>query len=273
MSENQQQKEEESISSEVFDEIKTESTGLVKGLVDEVFGDFLKFLSILTTTAYWFYRPLSINSKDHQDPSSRFMNDLQLAKSLFFLLIIFLVIGGTAESDSTDVWIHQAMFLVVFSFFLIVFIVMGKIWCVFARPTIDDNRQFSANLLYQGCTLIFIQGILFGFFDLTILETVDNPTTLENASNTTGLNYDNQEFNTLALITVFLIPYFHTLYFFHKLSQAYSVKQKKLGMIYVIVVIAVFLFFVSIVNEVFLSEDSPDYEEISKFTPSSIGNH
>lgn len=231
-----QKQTEENLSAEVFVELKAESTGLIKGLLNDIFGDFIKFLSILTTTAYWFYRPLGINSKEQQDPSSKFMNDIQLAKSLFFLLIIFLVIEGTSESKESYIWIDQGMFLVCYIFFLVTFIVAGKLWCLFARPSINNQRQFSACLMYQGCTLMFIQGILFGFFDLTVLEN------------------NNKDFNSLAFVTVFLIPYFHTLYFFTRLNQTYLVKHKAFGMIYAIVVVAIFLFFVSIVNEEFLSE-------------------
>lgn len=146
------------------------------------------------------------------------------------------MIEGTSESEESYNWIDQGMFLVCYIVYLITFIVIGKIWAFVARPCIDNSRQFSANLMYQGCTIIFIQGILFGFFDLTILEN------------------NNEDFNGLAFVTVFLIPYLHTIFFFVKLNQKYAVKQKALGIIYIMVMLAVFLFFVSIINEVFLSE-------------------
>lgn len=236
------EKEQDSLSQEVFDEVKAESKGVLKGLVDDIFGDFRKFLSILTTTGYWFFLPLAINSKEHQDPKSRFMNDLQLAKSLFFLMIIFLVLDKTLESDEAEIeqWATQFAFLLFYCVFLVLFMAIGHGWRVLANPSVDDQREFSAHLLYQACTLNFIQAMLYGYFDLRVTVA--------------GGGQDETEFIPLGFFLVVGIPYIHTLYFFYRLNRRYKAENKILGSLYIAVVMAFLLLMVSASNELFLSD-------------------
>lgn len=229
---------EESLSKEVIDEVKEESTSLIKELFDNVFGDFRKFLSVLTTTGYWFVLPLSINSREHQDPKSRFMNDLQLVKTLFFLIILFLVLDTTLESEDAEIekWAAQVTYFLFYCLFLGVFVVIGKTWCTLAKPKIDDQREFSAHLLYQCSTLIFIQVLVYVLLEVRVTEK------------------DSGDFITHGVFLALGLPYAHTLYFFFKLNQRYSPERKIIGTIFIVIVMTTFLLSAGAINELFLSD-------------------
>lgn len=103
-------------------------------------------------------------------------------------------------------------------------------------PQIDDQREFSAHLMYECCTLIFIQGMVYGLLKIRVTD------------EGTG------DFLPLGVALVLGVPYLHTLYFYWRLSQRYAPERKVAGALFIMAAMAGFLFVAGALNELMLAD-------------------
>lgn len=227
-----------SLSDEIKNELVTESKGLLYDLLNHFFGDFKNFMTIFKTTGYWFIKPLSIDIFKNQDPGSKFMGDLRLVKSLFLLLVIFLALdtGVTGDEATMNEYVMRITYLVLFVVSLVLFLFIGKIWMWLAGGHSENQRVFQGYLLYEFCTLFFIQGVVTGLLKISVWD------------------YQNDDFILSGTIFAIIIPLVHSLYFFFKLGRNYQARRKFLGLAVILFIVGFYLIFPAVWNDLSLKQ-------------------
>jgi hypothetical protein len=220
------------------EELTQESKGLLLELLDHFFGDFKSFLSIFKTTGYWFIKPLSIDVREHRDPGSRFMGDFRLVKSLFLLLVIFLVLDTsvTGEDATIDQYATQFTYLLFYIVSLTLFVWIGKLWSSVAGVDPESRRLFQSYLLYEFCTLFFIQGVVSGVLKIDVWDT------------------EKEDFIFLGAMIAILIPIAHALYFFFKLGRHYDARRKTLSLVLMLFVVGFYVIIPAVWNDMALKK-------------------
>lgn len=228
---------------EAKDNFIQEIKDTVMGLGNSIFGDFNLFWSIIKTIFKWFFRPLSLNVKEIEVENRkrageglkpRYYADFSLMKSIFLLSLTFLVIEEASIDATQDQWIDQAMFFTFFVALLFVFIGVMWLWKNLIGIKTKDGRVFIGFLIYQYASIYIISFIVNGPLGLS----------------TSGA--DNMDL----MMLIYLIPLIQSIYFLIRLMNYYEVTKlrKVIGFILGTAFLAFFLFFPTVINDLFLME-------------------
>ena len=203
---------------EEFNEVKEELVEGVKetfqDLVNSIFGDFQAFITLFKFSGMWFIKPLSYNVREMKQKASKsaidaqkYFTDVKLMKAMFIFSLLFLAAETTYEAGTEgaeeDALISQAVFLLFYLAFIIVYLGFGWVWQKSIGLKLNDSRKFIGYLVYEYAAVYFLQ-----FITVAIL----------------GLDIEN---DTLGMSLALFVPFAHMMYFFFRLMRHYEVKGMK----------------------------------------------
>jgi hypothetical protein len=213
--------------------------------------DARAFWNIFKTVSVWFLKPLSINPLNQLVKNAKHLCDYQLVKALFLLLILWLVIEPVAdpygiiaeEATGTDVWVHQFVYFLIYTFSLGVFLAIGWLWQFFFRPSVPDQRIFTGFLFYEFATVFFIQGVSVAVLHLRLTEGDD-------------LSW--------GMLFTFLIPFLHIAWFFAKMGAYYNLSpiRRRYSLLFAVVIAFLYVIIPAAANEVTLGTGTAVHTQV-----------
>lgn len=163
-----------------------EVTSVFKEMYHSFFLKYFHDKPVLRFMRTWwraFVKPGSINYQASFKADSKYMNDIQFAKTIFFLALgttilkMFVTTSDRIERLIMS-WFFQTYVLWIFCFTLAAFIWTGRAWKRFMKMDVKDQRSFDGMYIYEYgffLTIVYVISLLYGSeiekFTSTLLST------------------------------------------------------------------------------------------------------